>query len=739
MLGWTQSHLADAAVLGLRTVQTAERGGAIAAESALGICATLGVPYVEAFLRSPEVILQQLTLRGLAPPPPPTPWIGRDGDLAVMRRALEGGRCVVLGPDGIGKSALARRLAAEGAAYPRGVAWVSAASLGVPELMQRLQRELADALGFSDQLPVPLLVPPESWTRAFVSRLWSAKRLVILDDVMDPAVVDLLQPDRATGATLVTTSDPVVAEALGGATLSMAPWTEQETSDYLLARRSLTLSAAPDRRRLLDAIAGLPARAAAAADALERSGSLEPVIAHLQSGDGAMVQPLSIRAWRLLQGLGQVRGTMVSVEWAAILSGEAPAIAEAATEELVQLGLARWHSDRSRLQLDDRARMLATRSATPPSLHEAAREMTGRLSALPVRESFRQIVADFAVWREVLDRLDGDDAFPGLLLSLSPLFRFSTVPEAVGWLTAAAAQVRDVPGDFARVAAMLAWQRMLTDYTGAEASRWFEAAEQAARGSGELSREVSLALWSTVTARADVPPRELLDRREVILKRARGGPPTAQLMALAGLGVAAMGARPERALGAFEEASALVPALTSDISPLASGVLTINRALASGAVPDDELQRALDTLRPRFLHDKLTLYMLDVLAGQLGLPPDGGAPTASEILLGVAPHQARYCMNQLLELALALQPSTRPNSRTLTIDGADFTLVAAIDAPPFSAVPGIVLELPLPVAPIGQLLDGEGLRHAMRFVSAAGGRDHPVWQALMALERHMDD
>ncbi len=45
--GWTQQHMADAAGLSLRTVQRAERDGTTAKESAMAICAALGIDLAE--------------------------------------------------------------------------------------------------------------------------------------------------------------------------------------------------------------------------------------------------------------------------------------------------------------------------------------------------------------------------------------------------------------------------------------------------------------------------------------------------------------------------------------------------------------------------------------------------------------------------------------------------------------------------------------------------------------------
>lgn len=41
--GWTQQHFADASGLSLRTIQRVERDGCAARETALAICATLGI------------------------------------------------------------------------------------------------------------------------------------------------------------------------------------------------------------------------------------------------------------------------------------------------------------------------------------------------------------------------------------------------------------------------------------------------------------------------------------------------------------------------------------------------------------------------------------------------------------------------------------------------------------------------------------------------------------------------
>jgi predicted ATPase len=80
---------------------------------------------------------------------PATPFVGRRGEVAAVRRHLEHARVVTLtGPPGVGKTRLALRTADELArALPDGIWFVDLLALSDPAL---LAHEVAAALGLTD-------------------------------------------------------------------------------------------------------------------------------------------------------------------------------------------------------------------------------------------------------------------------------------------------------------------------------------------------------------------------------------------------------------------------------------------------------------------------------------------------------------------------------------------------------------------------------------------------------------
>ena len=89
-----------------------------------------------------------------------TSFVGREQELALVRRTLAGGRLVTLvGPGGVGKT----RLAQQAAAAEGSVWWVDLAPLRDPNAVRHA---LADALDLDIQPSTPLLDSLREWTRA---------------------------------------------------------------------------------------------------------------------------------------------------------------------------------------------------------------------------------------------------------------------------------------------------------------------------------------------------------------------------------------------------------------------------------------------------------------------------------------------------------------------------------------------------------------------------------------------
>ena len=110
--------------------------------------------------------------RGTAPPAPPA-LVGRDEDLAELLRAMGESRIVtILGPGGIGKTALAAVAAHRvGAARPDGVWWVDLAAISEPTL-------LSSAVGQTLGVPVAGRDPLAALVRGLAPR----QALVVLDN-----------------------------------------------------------------------------------------------------------------------------------------------------------------------------------------------------------------------------------------------------------------------------------------------------------------------------------------------------------------------------------------------------------------------------------------------------------------------------------------------------------------------------------------------------------------------------
>lgn len=712
-LGWTQIHLAEAAILGLRTIQAAERGVAVSLESALSICATLGLPYVEVYRRRPEEIQQALSLRGLAPLPPPTPWIVRRG-VAGLR--LSAGRQVLLAPPGSGATSLGRWLVSENQSAYQGVAWLEAGLLTDQEQLMWMQRALAEAFGFAEQLPRPGPISASAWTQAFQHRLWAQPRLLVFDGVKDSAVVRAFQSDSERGAVLAITADRLVASQLSEATMTVPLWSRSEVKGWLSAQCA-SAPAPRELEALLDAIGEDMTRAAEVSRLLDSGASPDETLAVLSEPE--QERSLSSRAWRLLAGMREVGAAWFPPAWVSALMGER---SEDAVAELASADLIEWLSPQ-RLRLTDDGHSFVDSATRPLALSGAAHQMAVALSQQTLSDAHRSAAADVVIWREVLAALPEERG--ALLLALEPLLRFKAQPELMPWIAQAC---QSAPAEqAARLSALMGWQHMLVEDASSHASRWLQQSAEQCWQTGQIDRGVVAGLWVTLFERRTLSVEQLCQRR-ASLHALAGQHPQARCLALAGLGMAMAETRPREAAERLTEAAALCVHLAPRSVPLASSALAVGRALLGETLP---LDGALNILAEHLRHDALSSYMLAALGHQLGVELPQAAP--AQVLLGTPVTQTHYRLNQLLEIATNLQLPDSSGTSTVTIDGQGFSVAACIDSTPFSQSPGVFFELLLPLSAASALLEGEGLEYALRFVSASGGREHPAYQALASL------
>jgi transcriptional regulator with XRE-family HTH domain len=221
-LGLSRDELAERARLARSTVQAVEATGRASPSTALRLAEALGLSSADVLLRL-RTSVRRGSPRVLAAPPPPPVLVGREALLAALRAHLRpspstagrGQVIALVGPAGIGKTALAARLAHELAAEGP-IAWI-------------------EGDGSS---------PPSTGLRA-----------VFLDDVRTEQAAA-----RLAGTVICTTRSQALAEALGARTLPVTALEDHEARELLASYVGhAALDADRDgTRELLRRLGGVP-------------------------------------------------------------------------------------------------------------------------------------------------------------------------------------------------------------------------------------------------------------------------------------------------------------------------------------------------------------------------------------------------------------------------------------------------------------------------------------------------
>ncbi|MCO4747579.1 MAG: helix-turn-helix domain-containing protein [Proteobacteria bacterium] len=787
-LAMSQSDLAERARMGSRTVRAAEQGNAVSADTAMQISVTLGIPYVLLVRKTPEEVHARLLERGYAPLEAPRPWMPRPELEPILELfgGDEGAMVLLEGPVGIGKSSAARWITQEIAEqFPDGAVWFTAAKLDEPGRLHRLQRDVAGCLGMSELLPDADLVTTEAFDRAFATRLWSRRRLLVLDDVRDAEHVRrLLDPDVPHWV-LITTSSRYVAEQLDGHRCLLQRW-EPEIAENMLREviDDGRMTADPEGAKdLAEHSGGLPLVVRNIADTLRRRRYTAPsdYAAELSSAGleglgheehvriGALYvfqdRPFSLPFARVATGLSEI-GTRLLLEQLSdlYLLREAPTVDT--TDKPVprfvldsaSRGIAFWDSQESRRAMD---RLIA---AGPELAEEISGEVWGQGTS---PAGARRIDVELPVWRLILDEASRRITGPELTTARSPdevpqvmqgaerpplaqtlrnlrsLLLYQPPDDAGQWVTSALAAAVDL--DNADDIRDAHWMMMVWWWLGRqrfeEATNWCESTIAVAQRTGPPERVLTARLFAAGLlrySRGRVAARRHFEAAAAIDDTALA--PHQRACALGCLGAAVFqdgeAERAEQltldALEALGDAEA-----AADLALM--GELTLNLAviqMVRGQQPDTPAQvsSSVRAVMRTFAGSTLLEAQILHLAQMLGVDVGIDIPTASQAFYGVPP---ALLSSRLLRLMQTLIDLGQPVEDSGYDGGFDtplgrFSLITTPFAPREGG-PAMAMLLIAPIEPLRRMLTGPGLRAALEFCDTIYGADHPTYRALIAL------
>jgi tetratricopeptide (TPR) repeat protein len=191
-----------------------------------------GKPRLRRLPRRPGMPITELSPPFQAPPPP-TPFLGRRGEVNELRRRLRRGQpkiVAILGPEGVGKTTLAAFMAQSlRDQFPDGVLWIYVGDRNPMLILSDIARSYGyDVSTFADL---------EKRSEAIRSILADKEALLILDHVTDHAVPNLpyLLPDPST-ATLVTSPARILPGLPLGSGPQLKPLARDVALEYLRHR-----------------------------------------------------------------------------------------------------------------------------------------------------------------------------------------------------------------------------------------------------------------------------------------------------------------------------------------------------------------------------------------------------------------------------------------------------------------------------------------------------------------------
>lgn len=796
-LSLSQEALAHAAGVTTRTVQRAEAGKSLSMDSVQRLSATLGLPLVALLRPGPGWVRDRLMTQGLLPPARPEPWAERQADeqaVAAAVTAEAGGRCVVTGLSGIGKTSLASRVADSlRAQFPDGIVWLGSAAWSG----HAGQLAVAEALRFRDRLPRPELAGSTVFDVAFVHRFFELPRVLVLDDVTDVEQVRRFFHPRAR--LLVTTALRFVADELHWAKVELGPLTLEDTVRLLNAHvgeRSVT--DAEGTRTLAALVAGSPRSAQIAGRVLRRERYVAPgeYAARLRedlaraasrprapdetffAADAQLQERLSSETWRVFEAISVFEEVGFTSDWAAVAADLPTVEARRHLGELVDAYLInRTAGPEPRFHLDGSASRAARWSAGE-DVSEAwdrvlikARSRVREIAAMVPCEAVATLRPDRDLWRHILAHAV-TTCWPGE----APGF-VADPAQLPAWHGEADATARALP----RLLTLLGGP--LTFATSGATREWFAPVIAVAHALGDARSEgqlafhlarVSFGLWDFRAAeRWSAHAHQLLERHdpdesalarlfqatanfvltglpghvpdvEAVLEVARRPGVSHRTLALVTM-AAACGLGTSSARGHLRRSEALYAEVAADpppaeLAPLVGPVATINlamlRRVLGRPIPDTTLS-ALDTVLAATPHDGLDRWRHDAIRSFLGFQPARTEPPSDtelrSILLGVPQEETLHRCQSLTDLVVMMPTCYAALARGRDRFASSLLGVGAPWSGRETEIEVGNMMLLFPLAAMVPLIDGEGLRLARRWAAATLAEDHPLIGGLATL------